>query len=79
LKAAAGEARQFPWERLIALGLGLLRLSPRDFWAMTPRELAHVLRAFGAGEAGAPSRASLEAMMNIFPDREVGNGAGNAA
>ena len=31
---------RFPWERLMQLGLGVLRWPPRDFWAATPREIA---------------------------------------
>lgn len=71
MNAAAGEARQFPWDELIGLGLGLLRLAPRDFWAMTPRELAHVLRLFsGGGEVGSPGRRGLDALMALFPDHK---------
>jgi uncharacterized phage protein (TIGR02216 family) len=67
LKAAAGEAAgAFPWERAMALGLGLLRLAPRDFWAMTPRELAAVT---GAGQRGTgPTRDELTALAARFPD-----------
>lgn len=69
MNAAAGEARRFPWDELIGLGLGLLRLAPRDFWAATPREMAHVLRFFAGGdEAGPPGRRSFEALMALFPD-----------
>ena len=27
---------RFPWAEMMAMGLGALRLSPRDFWAATP-------------------------------------------
>jgi uncharacterized phage protein (TIGR02216 family) len=50
------------------LGLGVLRLSPRDFWAMTPRELE---AALSAGVAHAPrpmARPDLERLMQLFPD-----------
>ena len=69
MNAAAGEAHQFPWDRLIGIGLGLLRLSPRDFWAMTPREFAHVLRTLGGAASDAPGRSGLQALMTMFPDR----------
>lgn len=68
MNAAAGGARRFPWDETIALGLGLLRLAPRDFWAMTPRELTHVLRFFGGGDETPPTRTALRALMDIFPD-----------
>ncbi|RIK87167.1 MAG: hypothetical protein DCC69_05025 [Hyphomicrobiales bacterium] len=70
MSAAAGDARRFPWDELIGLGLGLLRLAPRDFWAATPREMAHVLRLYAGsgGEAGPPGRQSLLALMALFPD-----------
>ena len=46
------------------LGLGRLRLGPRDFWAMTLRELVAAL-----GEAPAPlARTRLDEMMKEFPD-----------
>lgn len=73
MNAAAGEARRFPWDDVIALGLGLLRLAPRDFWSATPREMAHALRIHGAGHgiggaASPPERQSVEALMALFPD-----------
>lgn len=54
---------------MIGLGLGLLRLAPRDFWTMTPREMAHVLRLFsGSGVSRPPERGSLDVLMALFPD-----------
>lgn len=54
----------------MALGLGLLRLAPRDFWKMTPREMAHVMRYFAKGmDAAPPERAALDALMQYFPDQ----------
>lgn len=54
----------------MALGLGLLRLSPASFWAMTPRELVSAAAAFDRAHSP-PPRASLEALMAQFPDRNV--------
>ena len=50
------------------LGLGVLRLPPREFWAMTPRELAAAAAAFAPPAPAAPPRAALEALMRRFPD-----------
>jgi uncharacterized phage protein (TIGR02216 family) len=57
---------------MMAVGLGLLRLPPADFWSMTPRELAAALRAlFGPAISDAPlPRAALAHLMARFPDRE---------
>jgi len=55
---------------LIALGLGLLRLSPRDFWSMTPREAAIVLRLMMGDAPAPPQRTALAALMSLFPDRK---------
>ena len=54
----------------MAAGLGILGLAPRDFWAMTPRELDAALRGrLGhAGEPQLPSRADLANLMRQFPD-----------
>jgi uncharacterized phage protein (TIGR02216 family) len=52
----------------MAFGLGVLRLSPRDFWRMTPRELFVAAEAVYGRRAGAPSRATLDALMQLFPD-----------
>ncbi|WP_247880008.1 rcc01693 family protein [Brucella pituitosa] len=49
-------------------GFGLLRLSSRDFWAMTPREFAAALGPVSRDNY-TPSRATLDALMHDFPDR----------
>ena len=36
----------FPWADVMRIGLGVLRLPPHAFWAMTPKELGPKLRSF---------------------------------
>ena len=64
--------RAFPWDAAMGFGFGVMRLSSREFWGLTPRELA---AAFGArsGRMGPPSRTGLAEMMARFPD-EVKHG-----
>lgn len=60
--------KAFPWNEAMGFGLGVLRLPPREFWRMTPRELAS---AWGAvmGERGQPlGRNELDDLMERFPD-----------
>ena len=40
--------RPFPWSDVMAFGLGVLKLTPAEFWAMTPRELGHAVNAVNA-------------------------------
>lgn len=60
----------FPWTEAMQFGLGVLRLSPDQFWRMTPRELASAL--IGArGHVVAPlDRGGLDALMRRFPDQK---------
>jgi uncharacterized phage protein (TIGR02216 family) len=52
----------------MAAGLGLLRLRPMDFWAMTPRELAAALNGL-LGPSHTPlSRSALADLMARYPD-----------
>ena len=53
----------------MATAFGLLRLSPGDFWAMTPRELERAMSVLRPVSAGAPGRDELSALMNQYPDR----------
>ncbi|MDW4496812.1 phage tail assembly chaperone [Sulfitobacter sp. D35] len=54
------------WADLLRIGLQRLRLSPEDFWALTPAELQLML--------GSPSRSGpllstgLVALMALYPD-----------
>jgi uncharacterized phage protein (TIGR02216 family) len=59
--------RPFPWEEAIGFGLGVLRLSPAAFWAMTPRELALAMAAVTGGTA-ALRRTDLQDLMTRYPD-----------
>jgi len=55
----------------MAVGLGILRLESRAFWALTPREFAAAARAVlgpAAASADRPTRACLKALMIQFPD-----------
>jgi len=61
--------RPFPWNEAIGFGLGVLRLPPEAFWRMTPRELAHAVRAL-RGDAALPiTRPELDALAALFPDQ----------
>ncbi len=59
--------KPFPWDEAIGFGLGVLRLSPSAFWAMTPRELALAIRAV-TGVAAPMRRSELDDLMTRFPD-----------
>jgi uncharacterized phage protein (TIGR02216 family) len=54
-------------------GLGLLRLSPCDFWAMTPREFQAAAGAFAGSAERAPGRADLARLMAAYPDTKARN------
>jgi uncharacterized phage protein (TIGR02216 family) len=72
LKAAAAGPRPFPWADVMAIGFGLLRLSPEVFWSMTPREFERAYSALRPRGALPPSRSELEKLMRTFPDKEPG-------
>ena len=59
--------RAFPWAEAMRLVFGVMRLSSRDFWGLTPRELAAGFGA-GAGRGTPPSREALAQLMRRFPD-----------
>ena len=58
----------FPWKDAMGFGLGVLRLPPKDFWAMTPRELAAAWGAIVGDRGGSLGRNDLSAMMERYPD-----------
>jgi uncharacterized phage protein (TIGR02216 family) len=59
----------FPWRQAMAVGFGVLRLSSRDFWELTPRELAAALDGI-AGQWNVPlERGALDHMIARYPDR----------
>ncbi|ABD87378.1 rcc01693 family protein [Rhodopseudomonas palustris] len=62
-------SKPFPWAEAMRFGFGVLHLAPRDFWAMTPRELAQAILAV-RGVATAPlDRAGLDDLLRRYPDR----------
>lgn len=62
----------FPWENAMKIGLGVLRLSPLQFWAMTPRELQAAYSAHAQTEnLQMPiARTEFETLMKKFPDKD---------
>lgn len=54
------------WAGLMQAGLSGLRLTPREFWALTPAELQVML---GLAAVEAPmARSTLNALLKAFPD-----------
>lgn len=61
---------KFDWAGLLRLGLCGLRLTPAQFWALTPAELMLMLgKEGGAAPLG---RARLEELARAFPDHGSG-------
>jgi len=60
----------FPWQQGLAIGIGVLRLSPEQFWKMTPREFAAALRGLYGDPAPPLDRATFDALMQRFPDQD---------
>ena len=62
--------KTFPWARAMEIGLGALRLAPRDFWAMTLPELSAAAKGagFDVGDE-AMTRERLSALAAQFPDQ----------
>jgi uncharacterized phage protein (TIGR02216 family) len=59
----------FPWREAMAIGFGRLRLSSREFWALTPRELAAAIEGL-TGRTPAPmDRAAFDELARRYPDR----------
>lgn len=56
------------WRGLMQAGIGGLRLTPREFWALTPMELQLMLGL--AGNAAPMLRAQLDDLLAAFPDDE---------
>ena len=56
---------RFPWDAFMRAGMGVLKLSPKDFWAATPREIAS---AFPRKDHAPPPRAAMDQLMQMFPD-----------
>jgi uncharacterized phage protein (TIGR02216 family) len=54
----------------MAIGLGVLGVASRDFWAMTPREFEAALqgRTGATGALTPPTRGDLDGLMLRFPD-----------
>ncbi len=69
MTVAGGPAR-FPWADAMALGLGRLGLAPREFWNMTPKELAAAAAALAAPAAEPPRRDDLARLMARYPDHD---------
>ncbi|MCX5570428.1 phage tail assembly chaperone [Kaistia sp. K-TC2] len=70
----ASDPQPFPWREAMAIGFGVLKLSSREFWSLTPRELAAAIEGL-AGRASAPmDRAAFEDLTRRFPDHQPSPG-----
>jgi uncharacterized phage protein (TIGR02216 family) len=58
----------FPWNEVMAFGLGSLKLAPRDFWSMTPLELTAAASYGQKPYINAPQRHEFQTLINAFPD-----------
>ena len=66
------------WRQCAVVALGVLRWPPEVFWAATPADLYLALqgvtgRGLKAADSSPLSRAELEDLCALFPDRPVRN------
>lgn len=61
-------APRFPWDEVMTLGLGQLRLPPEIFWRLTLPELAAAARALQPKDALPMSRSDIARLMTQYPD-----------
>lgn len=62
-----------PWQKLMAFGLGQLKLSANQFWSMTLREMDMAIEG-GLGrstQSNVISNKSLNALMETHPDMKM--------
>jgi len=52
----------------MAAAFGLLRLSPKDFWSMTPREMERAMSVLKPLSRASLAREDLARLMTAFPD-----------
>lgn len=60
----------FPWHEAMQFGFGVLRLSPDQFWRLTPRELASALIGARGGVVPPLDRGGLAELMRRYPDHK---------
>ena len=60
--------KPFPWAAAMQFGLGVLKLPPKHFWGLTPRELAAAFEALSGPRRVPPDRERLKTLMERFPD-----------
>jgi uncharacterized phage protein (TIGR02216 family) len=66
---ARREVAAFPWREAMAIGFGRLRLSSREFWALTPRELAAAIEGLTGTMHTPMDRAAFDELARRYPDR----------
>jgi uncharacterized phage protein (TIGR02216 family) len=64
---SAAPCSRFPGNRRSVSGSAVLRLSPEQFWRMTPRELAYAIEA-ASGRSAPLDRNALAQLMARYPD-----------
>ncbi len=62
-----GVLAPFPWDIVLHVGFSLLRLSSRDFWALTPVEF-FLMTGAARPRTVTVGRAELHELMRAFPD-----------
>lgn len=60
-------ATAFPWAEVMQIGLGQLRLAPKDFWALSLVEL-NAMIGVHMPVVNVPDRQVLDALMQAYPD-----------
>ncbi len=67
---ANSKLRAFPWKEAMEFGFGVLNLSSKQFWQLSPRELFAAYRAFSPKIIKPLQREELQDLIRQFPDGE---------